>query len=116
MNRTTPSSIPDNIQKMYAALTGSEVNEIPSLDYVRKCCVVLQNTNDMLAAYILGKAENWNQIFTDGTTQMHIISQNLLIGMITDGDFESVIASLCIFLENETSEKQVEAVKNKVRR
>ena len=34
---------------------------------------------------------------------------------MTDGDFESVIASSCIFLENETSEKQIEAVKNKVR-
>ena len=115
MNRTTPSSIPDNIQKMYASLTGSEVNEIPSLDYVRKCCVVAQYLNNMLAACTLGKSENWHQIFTDGTTWRQITFQNLMIGLMTDGDFESVIVSLCIFLENETSEKQVEAVKNKLR-
>ena len=69
----------------------------------------------MLDACRLGKADNWHQIFTDGTTWRQITFQNLMIGLMTDGDFESVIVSLCIFLENETSEKQVEAVKNKVR-
>ena len=100
---------------MPADITGSEVNDLTSLDYVHKCRVVVQNLNDMLADCILGKAKNWHQIFTDGTTWRKIKFQNQVIGLITDGDFESVIASSCIFLENETSEKQVEAVKNKVR-
>ena len=99
---------------MSAALTGCEVNELPSLDYVCKCCVVVKYLNDMLAACRLGKAENWYQIFTDGTTWRQITFQKSVIGLMTNGNFESVIASSCIFLENETSENQVEAMKNKV--
>ena len=72
VNGTPHSAIPSNTQKMSAALTGSEVNELPSLDYVRKCRVVVQNLKDMLAACRLGKTENWHHIFTDSTTRRHI--------------------------------------------
>ena len=47
VNVIPPSFIADNIQTIYSALTVSEVNELPSLDYVRKFCVVVQNLNDM---------------------------------------------------------------------
>ena len=93
VNGTPPSAIPANTQTMSAALTGSETNEISSLDYVRKCRVIVQNLNDMLAACIRGKADNWHQILTDGTTRRQITFQNLVIGLITDGYIESVIAS-----------------------
>ena len=115
VNATPPSANPANIQTMSAALAVCEVIEIPSLYYVRKCCVVINYLNDMLAACRLGKADNGHQISTDGTTWRQITFQKLMIGLMKDGDFELVISSLCIFLENETSEKQVEAVKNKVR-
>ena len=39
VNANPSSAIPANILTMYAALAGCEVNELPSLDYVRKCCV-----------------------------------------------------------------------------
>ena len=112
---TTPSAITANTQKIYAALTGSELDELPSLEYVRTCRVVVQILNDMIDACRLEKAENWHQIFTHVTTRRQIIFQNLVIGLMTNGNFESVIYLSCIFLENETSEKQVEAVTNKVR-
>ena len=99
---TPPYAIPDNIQKMSAAITGSEVNELPALDYVRKCCVVVHNLNNMLASCILGKLDNWHQIFIEGTTRKKIKFQNLVIGLVANDDFKSLIASLCIFLENET--------------
>ena len=83
---------------MSAAITGSKVNELPSLDYVHKCRVVVKNLNGMLAACRLVKADNWHHIFTDGTTRRQIKFQNVVIGLMTDGDFESVIYSLCIFL------------------
>ena len=114
VNETKPSAITANIQTMSADLNGSEVHELPSLDYVRKCRVVVKNLKIMLAACRLIKAENWHQIFTDGTTWRQITFQNLMIGLMADGDFESVIASSCILLENETPENQIEAVKNKV--
>mgnify|MGYP007086410298 CR=1 FL=1 len=51
VNGTPPSAVPANIQTMSAALLGSEVGELPSVDYVRKCRVVVQNINEMLAAF-----------------------------------------------------------------
>ena len=100
VNATPPSAILSDIQKMPADLVGCEVNELPSLDYVSNCCVVVQYLKNMLAACRLGKSDNWHHIFTDGTTWRQITFQNLMIGLMTDGDFESVIVSLCIFLEN----------------
>ena len=50
MNGNTPFAIPYNTQKMSAAITGIEVNELPTFDYVRKCRVFVQNLNDMLGA------------------------------------------------------------------
>ena len=93
LNGTPPSDITANTKTMSAALNGSEVNEIPSLDYVCKCRVVVKNLNDMLATCRPGKTDNWHQIFTDGTTRSQITSQNLVIGLMADGNFESVIAS-----------------------
>ena len=57
---------------MYDALTVSEVNELPLLEYMRTCRVVVHNINNILAAYRLGKTDNWHHIFTDGTTRMQI--------------------------------------------
>ena len=88
MNGNPPFAIPDNTQTMSAALTGSEVNKLPSLDYFHKCRVVVQNLKNMLDDCILGKAYNWHKIFTNGTTRRKIKFQNLVIGLMTDGDFE----------------------------
>ena len=90
MNVTSPSAILANIQTMSAALTGSEVNELPSLEYLRKFRVFGQILNDMLDACRLGKADNWHQIVTDGTTQRQITFQNLVIGLMADDGFESL--------------------------
>ena len=62
------------------------------MEYVSKCRVVVKNLNTMIDDCRLGKKDNWHQIFTDGTTRSQITSQNLVIGLMTDGDFESVIA------------------------
>ena len=88
VNGTTPSTIIYNTQKVSAAITGSEVNELPSLEYVSKCRVFVQNINDMLSACRLGKTENWHQIFTDRTTRRQITFHNLVIGLMKDGYFE----------------------------
>ena len=68
VNGTPPSAVPGNTQTMSAALLGSEVSEMPSVNYVCKFCVVMQNLNEMLAAFRLGKAKTWHQIFTSATT------------------------------------------------
>ena len=73
----------------------------------------MQNLNKLLTAYRLGNAPEWTELFTDGTTRQ-IAFQNVVIGLRNVDKFEQVIASSCIFLENETSDKQVETVKEKV--
>ena len=114
VNGTPPSAVPTNIQTISAALLGSEVSELPSVNYIRECRVIVQNLNRILAAFRLGKVKTWQQIFTNGTTPWYVTSQNLVIGLMLRGEFESMIASSCIFLENETPEKQVEAMRNRV--
>jgi len=65
----------------------------------------------MLAAYCLGNTKKWRQNFIDGTSRRQVAFQNLVIGVLNGDEFESIIALSCIFLENETSEEQVEGIK-----
>ncbi len=68
----------------------------------------------MLAAYKLGADELWTQ-FTDGSNCRQTALQNLAIAVKSgDNAIEHVIASLCIFAENKTSESFVDAIKDKV--
>ncbi len=115
VNGTPPSAVPANIQSSCAILNGAEAEELPSIDFVRKCRTVVENLNLMFGGLRLGKAISWHQIFTDGTTRRQIAFQNLVIGLMEDGKFDSVIASSCIFLENKSAAKQVEAITGKVR-
>ena len=113
-NGTPPSAVPANIQTMSAAMNGCEASELPRLDFVRRCRTVAQNLNTMLAGLRLGKAKKWKQIFTDGTTRRQVAFQNLVIRMEEDTGFDSVIASSCIFVQNESAAKIVEAIKDEV--
>ena len=69
---------------------------------------------DLLGAYKLGMNATWKQLCTNGTTRRQIGFQLLVIGLLTEKVFESVIASSCIFMVKETSEMQVKGIKDKV--
>ena len=84
------------------------------MSYVQECRTVVQVLNDLLSAYKLGMKEKWHQLCTDGTTRRQIAFQYLVIGLITNKGFDSVIASSCIFLEDEPSEMQVKGIEDKV--
>ena len=114
VNGTPPSAVPKNIRTFSSTITGDAPSQSPSVSFVRQCRVVVQNLNEMLAAYRFSKEERWHQLFTDGTTRRQVVFQNLVIGISNGDKFESIIASSCIYLEDETSETQVEALKNKV--
>ena len=115
MNGTPPSSVLANIQTMSAAMTGQEVTELPCINFVRKCRVVVQNMNLTLAALRLGEADEWHQLFTDGTSRRKIAFQNLVIALMVDSNLDPVIVSSCMFLEDETSENQVKSIVKQVR-
>ena len=110
VNGTNPSAVPANIQSTCAAFTGVEAEELPSVNFVRECRVVLQNLNETLSAFRLGTDESWHQAFTDGTTRRQIAFQNLVIALMEDGDLDPVIVSSCMFVENETAERCVKSI------
>ena len=115
VNGMSPSTVTPNIQTTYAIMNSCEAKELPSLDFVRKCQTVVENLNLMFAGLRLGNATTWHELYTDGTARRQIAFQNLVIGLKQNKKFDSVIASSCIFLKNETATKQVEAITNKVR-
>ena len=69
VNGTNPSSVPDNIQTSCAVFTGVEADELPLVNFVRECRIVLQNLNETLSELRLGSADTWHQVFTDGTAR-----------------------------------------------
>eukprot|EP00957_Ditylum_brightwellii_P039599 2995239-Ditylum_brightwellii.AAC.1 len=95
---------------MAATINGFRVLELPSLNFVRQCHVVLQTLNTILAAYCLGRAAELEQIFMDGTTRQQIAFQDLVIGIKENGKLDPVIVSSCICLEDELSEMQTKTI------
>ncbi len=57
-----------------------------------------------LAAYQLGRADSYEQLFTDGTSRRQTAIQNAVVGILTDGGFKMVTLLSSILAENETSE------------
>ena len=95
---TPPFASLANIQMTTAAFNGCEVEELLSVSFVRQRQTMLQNLNSMLAGFRLGNAVSWHQLFTDGTTRRQIAFQNLVIGLMEGGEFDSVIVSSCVIL------------------
>ena len=57
-----------------------------------------------LAAYLLGRADSYEQLFTDGTSRQQTAIQNTVMGILTEGGFKMVTLSSGILAENETAE------------
>ena len=113
-NGVPPTCVQETLQTTLAYFTGSVVTKLPSVSYVRECRTILQIFNDLLGAYKLGMNSTWEQLCTDGTTRQQIGFQSLVIGLLTEKGFESVIASSCIFMDDETSNMQVKGIEDKV--
>ena len=103
VNGTHPTAVPDNIKSSCALFTDVKATEIPCVNFVRQCQVVIQNLNETLSAFRLGNADSWHQVFTNGTTRRKIVFQNLVIALMEDCDLYTVIVLSCMYVENETS-------------
>ena len=86
------------------------VIEVPSINFVRKCWTVLRIVGETLAAYRLGKAKDWQQLFTDGTSRRQSAIQNLIIGIKEDSKLRNIALSSSLILKGESSEEQFKAV------
>lgn len=114
-NGTPPSAIPSNMQTAYNMLLGTPMLEVPSVSFIREQHIPMQVANSILAAYKLGKAKSWTQIFTDATSRRQTSFQCLIIEVeYEDGSTEPVIVSSCFFARNETSEVVMRAIVDQV--
>ena len=114
---TPPSAIPSSIGTLFVALTGEEPKELPSVNYVRQCRVLIQIIGETITAMKLAACPDWRQIFFDGTTRRQIPFSAVIITLMGDepGSFDPIIVSSCVIMEDETSEMQVEGIVAKVR-
>ena len=111
----SPSAIPTIIQVMAQSMWDVKVVELPLVNYVRECRVVVQIIGEALAAYRLGKAKSWWQAFSDATTRRQTPFQNLLISLDgADGELDPFVVSSCIYLNDETSVTTADSITSKV--
>jgi len=111
---TPPTSIPSNIEILYETLYSASPKSLPSVSFVRSCRTIVQVLGETISAYKLAKDDNWKQIFFDATTRRQVPFQAVIIGLMSSDKLDPVIVSSCIFMEDETSEKQVEGILEKV--
>ncbi len=106
-NRTSPSCIPPVIltvvDSLYDDPRVNAVRQLPSIRTVREWRSVLVVVTKTLAAYQLGRADSYEQLFTDGTHRRHTAIQNAIVGILTDGGFKMVTLLSGILAENETA-------------
>jgi hypothetical protein len=86
VNGTAPSAIPANIQTMYETLYGETPSDVPSVNFVCQCRVVVEVIGETITALKLAAAENWDALWTDSTTRRQIPFAALVIGLLGDGE------------------------------
>ena len=64
----------------------------------------------------MAKAGNWQQLFTDETSRRQITIQNLIIAINEDNVFKNIVLSSSIILEGESSEEQLHAILEMLKR
>ena len=100
---------------MYKTLYGEPPDELPFINYVCQCRVVVEVIGETLVAMKLANASRWDQLWTDATTCLQVPFTALIIGMLDeDGKIDPVVVSSCIFMDDETAETQSAGIVNKV--
>ena len=77
---------------------------------VRNCRTLLQFMIKTIAAYLIGKSDTIDQIFTDGTNRRQTSLQALICGFISDNGLHMVTLSSCIIAEEETAESLTQSI------
>jgi len=68
-----------------------------------------------VTALKLSEANQWDQLFTDGTTRRQIPFSALIIGMLGENNkMDTVAISSCIFMMDEKSETMADGILDKV--
>ncbi len=114
----TPSSVfPQIIQTFCETLLQEKPKELPSVNFVRECRVIMEVIGEKIVSIKLAHAPKWDQLWYDGTTRRQIPFGALIIGMLAGDNnmIYPVVVSSCIFMENKTLETQAKGIVDKVR-
>ena len=84
INGTAPMAVPSTIQSIYEMLYNKSPEELPSVNFVRECRVVVEIIGETLVAIKLGRADFWDQLWTDSTTRWQIPFTALIIGILAE--------------------------------
>jgi hypothetical protein len=115
INGTQPSAVPSCIHTVYKTLYKEEPDELPSVNFVRECCVLVEVMDETLTAIKLATVPQWSQLWTNSTTRRQILFTALIIGVLAEsGDINPVVIWSCIFMEDKTSKMQVDGIVKKV--
>ena len=124
VNNTPLVAISPNIAPQDAfAIPGAKVivQELPSINSICSCWTILRIIGNTVAAYCIGKVEQWDQLLSDGRDMIQIDIHNLVIGAMKEERLQTLIISTSIImhpliistsiiLEGDMSEQQVDAV------
>jgi hypothetical protein len=115
INGTQPLAVPSCIHTVYKTLYKEEPDELPSINFVREYCVFVEVMGETLMAIKLANAPQWLQLWTNATIRRQIPFTALIIGVLAEsGDIDPAVISSCIFMEDKTSEMQVDGIVKKV--
>jgi hypothetical protein len=115
VNGTRPSAVPNCIHTVYKTLYQEDPDELPSVNFVRECRVLIEIMGETMTAIKLANATQWSQLWTDSTTRCQIPFTTLIVGVLAEsGEIDPVVVSSCIFMEDETSETQADGIVKKV--
>ncbi len=112
---TTPTTVSSTIQIIYETLYKEKPEQLPSVNFVRECRVVIEVIGETMAAIKLALEAELGQLWTDGTTWCQRPSTALIVGILSEsGVLDPVVISSFIFMDDETSEMQADGILNKV--
>ena len=116
VNGSPASAIPSSIGTLTTTLYGEEPKKLPLLNFVQQCRVLVQIIGETITAMKLAACPHWAEIFFDSTTCRQVPFTVIATSLMGDepDSIDPIIVSACIVLEDETSEKHIDSIVNKV--
>ena len=112
LNGTPTHAIPGNILTFVSYLLPFvKEPHVPQIRFCQRMRSELRVGTETSAAYLIGKALNWRQLFTDGTGRRQIHLLNVIIGIDgPDGDLVPMVLRAAMIGTGESAEQQVEDI------
>ena len=109
LNGTPANAIPANIVSLAKFLVPFvEDVKVPTKRFCRNILGELRVVTETMAALLIARADNWRQLFTDGTSRRQTHLLNVIIGIDgIDGNIVPMILRAAMIGTGETAEQQV---------